>query len=398
MAEIDSVLFHNPANSGGGHYIKQLELLERFTDEGVTGFFVSPQGFEGNEAVTHLPDGRGDADGIRGGLIAHLLAVFTAVVVRSPDRFVPFTIFGGLVGAIAGLLGRTETVLFIRGDLFAGRAMAGNRKYVILKRVTVAVEWVTYRLVDRVVFISEQNREMMLDRTGLSKEEVDAVVLYNNVYTDRVLKQMKQEPAELHGYPRLGYAGGFPRDEGKGLKYLIDSVSLLEDEFPDIQLYLLGDGGNREELEQYADQRGVATRIEFTGWVDDPISYMRSFDLFVLPSLHEGLGNSLLESLAADTPIAGSDVGGIPEVVGDGTYVFEPCSAVAIAGTVRDVFGSDEAHKRALTTCRERRELFDFDWAERAMTLVEDTDEEPPDRIPESVIPVRTGRPRATEV
>jgi glycosyltransferase involved in cell wall biosynthesis len=398
MADIGSVLFHNPTNDGGGHYIKQLELLERFVDEGVTAYFVSPGGFDDAAGAVHVPDRRADADGLRGGLVAHLLAVFREVVVRSPDRFVPFTIFGGLVGAVASLLGRTETVLFVRGDLFAGRAMAGDPKYVLLRKVLVVVEAFTFRFVDRVVFISEQNREMMLGRARLSRDDVDSVVLYNDVYTERIREQLAEEPRDLEGHPRLGYAGGFPSDEGKGLRYLVDAVADLADEFPDVRLYLLGDGGNIDALRAHAQRRGVADRVCFTGWVDDPVRYMCSFDLFVLPSLHEGLGNSLLEALAAETPIVGSDVGGIPEVVGDGAYVFEPASATAIADTVRDVFASEESYERALAHCRERRDRFDFDWAGAATTLVEDIDDELPDRLPEEVSPAWTGHARAMEV
>lgn len=398
MADTNSVLFHNPANSGGGHYIKQVELMERFADEGVTTYFVSPRRFDGAEGVTHLPDGRDDTERFRAGLVAHLLKVFWEVVMRAPDRFVPFTILGGFVGAVASLLGRTKTVLFVRGDLFAGRALAGRRKYVLLKRLTVAIEWMTYRLVDRIVFISEQNRKMMLGRTGLSKGDVDTVVLYNNVYTERVVEQMEQKEKELDGYPRLGYAGEFPTDGGKGLRSLIDAVAMLEEEFPEIRLYLLGEGGNVDRLRRRTERRDMVDRVFFTGWVEDPLCYMRSFDLFVLPSLHEGLGNSLLESLAADTPIAGSDVGGIPEVVDDDTYVFEPRSASAIADTVRHVFASEASYERAKTTCRERRDLFDFDWAERAMRLVEDLEKDSPDRIPEAAAPTPRGRARATDV
>lgn len=383
-----SALFHNVCNSGGGHYIKQLELMRYLAQEGTEVTYVSPSGFDGCKDINHVPDWQLDFPGMS--YATHLFSVLVVALLRSPDRFVPFTLFGGFVGAIVSLLRPgTQTVLFVRGDLFTGRALAGQRKYRLLKRFSVGVEWVTFRFVDRIVFISEQNREMMLERTGLTKDSVDSVVLYNNVYTDRVRKQLDEAPEALDGDPVLGFAGGFPTDSGKGIRYLIEAVAILSERFPEVQLYLLGDGGNVPQLKSIARRYGVGNHVHFTGWVEQPIPYLRAFDLFVLPSLHEGLGNALLESLAAGTPVVGSDVGGIPEVVGDEDYVFQPRSAEAIADTVTRVVEREEAYERARRNCRRQREVFDFEWAEAAASLVSSSEQVPPARIPAGYTPLR---------
>ena len=119
---------------------------------------------------------------------------------------------------------------------------------------------------------------------------------------------------------------------------------------------------------------------------------MKAFDLFVLPSLHEGLGNSLLEALAANTPVVGSDVGGIPEVVGREEYLFEPSDADAIADAVRSVFESEESYQQAEEACRQRREQFDFDWTTEAIRLIETTDGPSPERVPGVDVDVELGR------
>jgi phosphatidylinositol alpha-1,6-mannosyltransferase len=394
MTDLGSVLFHNPRNGGGGHYIKQLELMSHLSKKDVDVTFVSPDGFESDDDIIHVPDRR--IDFIILGYLTHLLSVLVTVLRRSPDRFVPFTLYGGFVGGIAAVLPtRTRTVLFVRGDLIRGMAQADSLKYTVLKPVTVAVEWLTFRLVDRIVFISDRNRQRMLRRTGLSEADVDSTVLYNDVYTDRVQEQLDREPVELDGWPVLGFAGGFPADEGKGLRYLIAAVGELAEMYPDVSLYLLGEGPNEEALRRYAAERGVADCVHFTGWVDNPLQYMQSFDLFVLPSLHEGLGNSLLEALAVGTPIVGSNVGGIPEVVGDDQYVFEPRSTSAIVETVETVFESEESYGVAVSHCRQRRDAFDFDWTEAATQLVAVPSGAAPDRVPPIDLP-STGPRRAS--
>jgi len=391
MVAFESALFHNPRNAGGGHYIKQLELMTHLSETGVDVTFVSPPGFESDAGVIHVPYrcvGPGSL-----GYFVHLLSVLVELFRRTPDRFVPFTLYGGFVGGIAAALPTgTRTVLFVRGDLIRGMAQADHPKYTVLKPMTVVVEWLTFRLVDRIVFISEQNRRRMLRRTGLSRGDVDSNVLYNDVYTDRVRGQLDREPIEPDGWPVLGFAGGFPADEGKGLRYLIAAVNELAETYPDVSLYLLGEGPNKEGLRRYAAERGVADRVHFTGWVDNPLQYMQSFDLFVLPSLHEGLGNSLLEALAVGTPIVGSNVGGIPEVVGDDWYVFEPRSTSAIVETVKTVFESEESYGAAASHCRQRRDAFDFDWTEAATQLVAVPPGAAPDRVPPIDLPSTGGR------
>lgn len=386
MVPFDSALFHNPRNDGGGHYIKQLELMSHLSEAGVNVTFVSPPGFDSDTDLTHVPHygvGPGSL-----GYFFHLLSVLVALFQRRHSQFVPFTLYGGFIGGIAAALPtRTRTVLFIRGDLVRGMAQADHPKYKILKPVTVGVEWLTFRLVDRVVFISERNRNRMLQRTGLSKTDVDSTVLYNDVYTDRVREQLDREPVNLDGWPVLGFAGGFPTDEGKGLQYLIAAVDDLVETYPDVSLYLLGEGPNEAALREYTAEMGVTDHVHFTGWVDEPLRYMQSFDLFVLPSLHEGLGNSLLEALAAGTPIVGSDVGGIPEVVGDDGYVFKPRSTAAIVKIIKAMFNSEEQYEAAMSHCRQRREMFDFNWAEAATRLISAPPDTAPDRVPPLEIP-----------
>jgi len=372
MTDLSSVLFHNPTNSGAGHYIKQMELMNRLSDEDVTVYHVSPEGFDEVDSVTHLADTQTDI-GVGVGFVMHLLSVLIALEKHRPNAFVSFNLFGGVVGALAKKRGPDlRTVLFVRGDTISGMEMSDALRHRIYSRLARYVERFIFRNVDHVVFISEENRDRMLERAGVSATEEDASVLYNNVFTERVEEQLKQEPRDLNGYPVLGFACGFPADEGKGLKYLICAVAELEKQFPDIQLYLLGKGPNRETLERFCREHGVEDRVYFTGWVNDPIRYMMSFDLYVLPSLHEGLGNSLLEALACETPIAGTDVGGIPEVVGAEQYLFEPESAAGIVSVVEEIFADESSYRACKRHAVSQREKFDLNWDERAMDVIRD--------------------------
>ena len=84
-------------------------------------------------------------------------------------------------------------------------------------------------------------------------------------------------------------------------------------------LILVGPGDDRQRLVDLAASLGIADRVQFTGGVDDPAEYLRAADIFVLPSVAEGMSNSLLEAMATALPCAVSGIGGNIDLIEDGT-------------------------------------------------------------------------------
>jgi len=101
----------------------------------------------------------------------------------------------------------------------------------------------------------------------------------------------------------------------KGVQYFLDAAALVADRFPDVHFVIAGDGANRNELEQHAAGMGLAQRMVFAGFRCDVPELLSEASISVLPSLSEGLSNSLLESMAAGVPVIAARVGGNPEVV-----------------------------------------------------------------------------------
>ena len=94
------------------------------------------------------------------------------------------------------------------------------------------------------------------------------------------------------------------------------NLDVLLNAWPDVvksspaTLVLVGDGVDRKRLEEKAKRLGVANSVHFTGAVDDPAEYLRAADVFVLPSVAEGMSNSLLEGMASGLPCIASEIGG----------------------------------------------------------------------------------------
>ncbi|WZO99819.1 glycosyltransferase family 4 protein [Isosphaeraceae bacterium EP7] len=129
------------------------------------------------------------------------------------------------------------------------------------------------------------------------------------------------------------------------------NLDLLLDAWPTVTaatgatLVLVGNGPERSRLEARAAELGVAGHIVFTGAVADPAEHLRAADVFVLPSLAEGMSNSLLEAMATGLPCLASDIGGNTDLLGGGVGILvspptAPAWAQALIGLLRDREGS----------------------------------------------------------
>ncbi len=105
----------------------------------------------------------------------------------------------------------------------------------------------------------------------------------------------------------------------KGHPFLLQAAARLAPVFPDVFFLLIGDGQDRKALEKMAVDLGIAQHVVFAGFVKDVESLYAGMDIFCLPSLMEGMGLSLVESMYCGTPVVASRVGGIPELVTDQT-------------------------------------------------------------------------------
>lgn len=103
--------------------------------------------------------------------------------------------------------------------------------------------------------------------------------------------------------------------ERKGIKYLLQALGELKDK--DFKLKIIGDGNQKESLENLARELEISNKVSFSGAVKhtDIVKYYQQSDLFVLPSLSEGMSNTVLEAMACGLPIIITDVGGARELV-----------------------------------------------------------------------------------
>lgn len=158
----------------------------------------------------------------------------------------------------------------------------------------------------------------------------------------------------LHARASLGYA---PNDtvvittsrltKKNGIADVIRALPMLA---PEVKFLIVGEGEDGESLMRLAEELGVSSRTQFLGRRDhaELPALLRASDIFIRASLSEGLGNSFLEAMAADLPIIGTPVGGIPDFLVDGeTGVFcQPHDPVSVARAVERLRNSPDLVQR----------------------------------------------------
>ena len=117
----------------------------------------------------------------------------------------------------------------------------------------------------------------------------------------------------------IGFVGRVSRE--KGISILMECGADIHAAFPELHIVIVGDGPLKTELES----EGI-DYVHFVGVQSDVASFYSAFDIFILPSLTEGLPMVILEAMASSLPVVASDVGSIPDVVEDGQtgYLIQP--------------------------------------------------------------------------
>ncbi len=103
-------------------------------------------------------------------------------------------------------------------------------------------------------------------------------------------------------------------DAQKGHDVLLHALASL----PDVEAVLVGSGADRGDLEALAQRLGVADRVRFAGWVEDPRPFLDACHVFVQPSRSEGFPLSVVEAMFAGRPVIATDVGSVNEAIQDG--------------------------------------------------------------------------------
>ena len=202
-------------------------------------------------------------------------------------------------------------------------------------RRRLAYRWVSRRAT--MVAVSEDLKKFIVEKVGVCPERI--TVLYNGVDVPPPPTQFDVDACRREfGLPEkdqiVGVVGNlYPV---KGHQYLIEGIPAVLKKCPDTSFIFAGRGQLEMELKNQVHRLGLSERVHFLGLRQDIQAILAMLDVFVLPSLSEGLSMAILEAMMAKKPVIATRVGGNPEIVLDGEtgFLVPPKDSQALAASL----------------------------------------------------------------
>jgi len=268
---------------------------------------------------------------------------------------------GGFLGRIAARLAGVPTVIhtvhgFAFHEFTPGPVAAF---YTLLERLAG-------HFCDLVICVNDEDRQTAIRRRIVAPDKI--VTIHNGIDMDRFAgvrgDSVRRELALGDGSVLIGTVGRLAPQ--KGFAYLLQAIPLVLREHPETHFAFAGDGPLEAELKGLATELGVSERCHFLGFRRDIPEVLAACDIFVLPSLWEGLSITLLEAMAAGKPIVATDIKGNREVITDEVngLLVRPKDSVELARAIIELI---EDRERARLLGERARRTVERHFNERAM-------------------------------
>lgn len=202
------------------------------------------------------------------------------------------------------------------------------------------------------IFIATTNeieKGLLLD--GFSAKRITRIPNFVdlNIFSPAQINEKEEIKANI-GFgkaPIVAFTGGrfIPC---KGVDVLLGAWSEVSKDFPDAKLVLLGNDPSMNDLKVMADALGISGSVVFQGRVSGVVDFLHATDVFVLPSLQEGMPNSLLEAMACGLPVVATMIGGAVDLVEDRVsgMLVSPNDAHALAESIKFLIRNETFARR----------------------------------------------------
>ena len=281
-------------------------------------------------------------------LLAFPLAFYLCLTKKIDVVVAQSPLVEGLIGSLLKIILRKELIVAIHGDWVEGPFLSRKRKCEALQRKIVP-------LLAKFSLKSADKIRGVAEYLIAKAKKISPNKKYFNfpTFTDLDIfleeKNYRFDPFILF----VGYL-----QEVKGAKYLIDAFREVSDDFPEFKLVIIGDGSEKEALENKVSGIGLGNKVEFKGKLPlgETKEVMRRCYCLVLPSLSEGLPRVILEAMALAKPVIASNVGGIPDLVKNSRtgFTFSPGNSSELAERLKALLSDKD---RAVDMGREGRAL-----------------------------------------
>lgn len=229
------------------------------------------------------------------------------------------------------------------------------------------LEWTAVKVSEKIIVQCRNDRESLLSRyekhcKGLRNK---LYIQANNANASWMNSQPVQHTKSDDCVPKILFIGNFS-DVRKGHKQLLEAAKILLDEGKKFLLFLAGDG---KQFHYYKSKYQDYKQIVFLGRVTDMKKYFEICDFEIVPSLIDSCPNTVLEAFNAGIAVYGANRGGIPDLLQEDIYMFEP-NKKDIARFLRDVIDNERYIEDAVKQ-RKLKKVLNFDWVNAIEEIIE---------------------------
>lgn len=277
----------------------------------------------------------------------HLIKLERALTDLRADIVHTFLLTASLYGRLAAMFARVPIIIGTEVNIYENKE----------PRHIKAERWLMSKT-DSVVVSAGSVRDFYIDQVGADPSKVEVIynaVDWSQLETTKSRDEMREELQLGQFAPVAGIVARLT--EQKAHSVLFQSMATTPG-LERLHLVVVGDGHLREKLERQATDLGIADRVRFLGARRDLGNLMSAMDMFVMPSLWEGLPLSMVLAMGAGLPVVATAVAGIPEVVLDGStgLLVPPNDAPALGAALAQLVRSPEL-RHALGTAAQATAL-----------------------------------------
>ncbi len=202
------------------------------------------------------------------------------------------------------------------------------------------LDMLTQWMVDKEVCVSKEVEKFMRTKAKISSSKL--MTVYNGIdlscfhsLQDEEKNKKREELSISKFNSVLGTIARLTTQ--KGLAYLLKAFQLILKSSPDCCLLIVGKGPQKQKLEKLSEELGITSSVKFLGFREDAIGIINTMDVFILPSLWEGMPNVILEAYALGKPVVATRVGGAEEIIkhGDTGFLVPPRDCKSLARSIK---------------------------------------------------------------
>jgi glycosyltransferase involved in cell wall biosynthesis len=257
----------------------------------------------------------------------------------------------GILGSFACMGMKTKVIFTAHGFIF------NEPLPHFLKTFYLALEKTASSYRDFIITVSEADKLSALNNSLIIPEKIKTI--YNGISKINFLpKEQAQLKLQIPNNKLIiGLVSNLYKT--KGLDILIESINQLEKTLlSNVLVYIIGQGPQESNLKTQISSLKLNNKIFLTGKVTNAATYLKAFDIFVLPSRKEGFPYSLLEAMQAGLPIITTNTGGNAEAVGTAALLVKPQNPIELTEAIKKLVTSREHRLQLTQAVQLRNNLF----------------------------------------